>query len=108
MEYKIYHTFKPNVLVPLCAISPNTSWIFDKEEKVVKTSDGVLAVVEKEMIVHFLDEKTSTIVEKLYNTDLLSFGRRWNKSLPLTTMEFCYMKLRKIEEELNNENEVKE
>ena len=48
MIYKINHTFKPDVFVPVLAIRGNCEWMFDACKKMVVTSDNIMASVTSE------------------------------------------------------------
>lgn len=100
MIYKLQHTFKPVVLVPMLAIYPNHEFIFDKDKhRFVKTSDGVIAQIKSEERIHFLSPRMQEIVSEVYKTDVLSFGRKWYQAMDITTMGFVYLELRKYEGE---------
>lgn len=99
MIYKLQHTFKPVILVPMLAIYPNSAWIMDNKKKMVVTSDNVMAKVIREEKVHFLSPIMQEIVRDVYNTDVLSFGRRWQQAMDISTMEFYYITLEKYEGE---------
>lgn len=99
MIYKLQHTFKPVVLIPMLAIYPNHEWFMDKKKKMVTTSDGVMAKVANEQKVHFLSKEMHDIVTSIYKTDVLSFGRKWYQSMDITTMEFMYLELERYEGE---------
>lgn len=105
MIYKLQHTFKPEVLVPMLAIYPNNEWIVDKKKKMVVTSDNVMAKVTREEKIHFLSKEMHDIVAKVYNTDVLSFGRKWYQSMDICTMEFVYLTLEKYEGEHQQDNQ---
>lgn len=105
MIYKLQHTFKPVVLVPMLAIYPNSAWIMDKKKKVVITSDNVTAKVTREEKIHFLSPIMQEIVRDIYNTDVLSFGRRWLQAMDISTMEFYYIALEKYEGEYQPNSE---
>ena len=104
MIYKIQHTFKPIVVVPLLAIYPNHAWVMDDMKKMVLTSDNVMAKVEEEIKVHFLSEIMAEIIQKVYNTDVLTFGRKWYQAMDITTMEFLYLRLEKYGEQDRQDN----
>lgn len=99
MIYKLQHTFKPVVLVPMLAIYPNNEWVMDKKKKMVVTSDNVMAKVKNEEKVHFLSKEMHDIVTSIYKTDVLSFGRKWHQAMDITTMEFMYLELERYEGE---------
>lgn len=105
MIYKLQHTFKPVVLVPMLAIYPNSSWIMDNKKKMVVTSDNVMAKVIREEKVHFLSPIMQEIVRDVYHTDVLSFGRRWQQAMDISTMEFYYIALEKYEGEHQQNSE---
>ena len=98
MIYKLQHTFKPTVLVPMIAVYPNHEWIMDKKKKMVITSDNVMAKVINEERVHFLSQEMQGIVNNIYNTDVLSFGRKWYQAMDIVTMEFLHLQLEKYED----------
>lgn len=104
MIYKLQHTFKPAVLVPMLAIYPNNEWILDKKKKMVVTSDNIMAKVTSEEKVHFLSKEMHDIVTSIYKTDVLSFGRKWHQSMDICTMEFVYLTLEKYEGEHQQDN----
>lgn len=105
MIYKLQHTFKPVVLVPMIAIYPNHEWVLDKKKKMVVTSDNVMAKVRREEKVHFLSKEMHDIVTSIYKTDVLSFGRKWHQSMDICTMEFVYLTLEKYEGEHQQDNQ---
>ena len=105
MIYKLQHTFKPAVLVPMLAIYPNHSWVMDKKKKLVVTSDNVMASVMSEETIHFLSKEMHDIVAEVYKTDVLSFGRRWYQAMEINTMEFVYLRLVKYEGEHQQNSE---
>lgn len=104
MIYKLQHTFKPIVLVPILAIYPNHEWVMDNKKKIVVTSDNVMAKVTREEKIHFLSNEMHDIVTKTYNTDVLSFGRKWYQAMDITTMEFVYLEIEKYEGKHQQDN----
>lgn len=107
MIYKLQHTFKPVVLVPLLAIYPNHEFIFDKDKhRFVKTSDGVIAQIKSEERIHFLSPRMQEIVSEVYKTDVLSFGRKWYQAMDINTMGFLYLTLEKHEERNTEDDNV--
>jgi hypothetical protein len=97
MIYKLTHTFKPEVFVPILAIHSNCEWIMDTMKKMVLTSDKIMANVLYEERIHLLSPEAQDIIKRLYNTDVLSFARRWYSAMPISTMEFYHLKLEKYE-----------
>lgn len=104
MIYKIQHTFKPVVLVPMLAIYPNHFWVMDKKKKLVVTSDNVMASVMSEEKIHFLSKEMHDIVTEVYKTDVLSFGRKWYQVMDINTMEFVFLRLVKHEGEYQQDS----
>jgi hypothetical protein len=97
MIYKVLHTFKDEIFVPLLAISPNVSFFFDKKKRLVVTSDNIQASVVRFESMHILSDDARDLVQRLYNVDVYSFMRKWYSSLDITSMEFVYMILKKYE-----------
>ena len=97
MIYRLIHTFKPEVFVPVLAIHCNCEWLLDDKRKIVVTSDKIMADVKYEESIHLLSKEAEDIIKRLYNTDVLSFARRWYSSMPISTMEFYHLKLEKYE-----------
>jgi hypothetical protein len=71
--------------------------MFDTCKKMVATSDNIMASVTSEEKIHLLSPEADEIVRRLYNTDVLSFARRWYSAMPISTMEFYYLKLEKYD-----------
>ena len=88
----------------MLAIYPNHEFICDKKKKMVITSDNVMAKVTEETRLHFLSEEMGMAVKGIYNTDVLTFGRKWFQSMQIGTMEFILLKLEKYEEEYKEDN----
>ena len=105
MIYKIQHTFKPTVIIPMLALYPNSEWLFDKKKKMVVTSDNIMAKVVEEYRLHFLSEDMANAVKAIYNTDVLTFGRKWFQSMGISTMEFLYLRLEKYDGEYKQDSE---
>lgn len=97
MIYKVLHTFKDEIFVPLLAISPNIEFLFDKKKKLIVTSDNIQTTVVRFERVHILSDKAQELVKRLYNVDVYSFMRRWYSALDITSMEFVYINLKKYE-----------
>lgn len=97
MIYRIQHTFKDEIFLPILAIRSNCEWIFDKNKKMVVTSDKVMAKVTYEEKLHLLSQDAQEIIQRLYKTDVLSFARKWYSAMPISTMEFYYLRLERYE-----------
>ena len=104
MIYKIQHSFREVIVVPLQAIYPNVSWITDNKKKMVVTSDNVMAKVKEERFLHFLSEEMSEVVKEVYKTDVLTFGRKWFQSMNIGTMEFVFLRIEKYDGEYRENN----
>jgi hypothetical protein len=91
-------------VLPFLAIYPNHEWVTDNKKKMVVTSDNVICKVAEETRLHFLSEEMARMVKEIYNTDVLSFGRKWFQVMPISTMEFVLLKLEKYEEEYREDN----
>lgn len=77
MKYKIRHTYKPKIVIPVNGICDNLDFVLDKEERIVVTSDNVeckaLNVEEK----HLCDLESE--IQSIYNCDAWSWVKRWYK-----------------------------
>ena len=104
MIYKIQHTFKPIVIIPMLAVYPNHEWIFDKNKKMVISSDNVMATVIEERKLHFLSKEMGELVKDVYKTDVLTFGQKWFQGMMISTMEFIYLRLEKYEGRSEEDN----
>lgn len=104
MIYKVLHTFKNEIFVPLLAISSNADFLFDKKKRLIVTSDNIQAVVTRFDSLHILSDEARELVKRLYNVDVYSFMRKWHSALDIASMEFVYMNLKKYEEEHREDN----
>ena len=77
MKYRIRHTYKPKIIIPVNGISDNLDFLLDKGERIVVTSDNVecraLNVEEK----HLCDLESE--IQSIYNCDAWSWVKRWYK-----------------------------
>lgn len=81
MKYRIRHTYKPKIVIPVNGIGDNDftnlDFLLDKEERIVVTSDNVeckaLNVEEK----HLCDLESE--IQSIYNCDAWSWVKRWYK-----------------------------
>lgn len=77
MKYRIKHTYKPKIIIPVNGISDNLDFLLDKGERIVVTSDNVeckaLNVEEK----HLCDLESE--IQSIYNCDAWSWVKRWYK-----------------------------
>lgn len=105
MIYRVLHTYKDEIFVPLLAISSNVDFLFDKKKKLLVTSDNIQAEVKYWESVHILSDEAKEIVKRMYNIDVYAFMRKWYASLDITSMEFIYARLKKYEDERVLDNE---
>lgn len=77
MKYRIRHTYKPKIIIPVNGISNNLDFLLDKEERIVVTSDNIeckaLNIEEK----HLCDLESE--IQSIYNCDAWSWIKRWYK-----------------------------
>lgn len=81
MKYRIRHTYKPKIVIPVNGIGDNVFtnlyFLLDKGERIVVTSDNVecraLNVEEK----HLCDLESE--IQSIYNCDAWSWVKRWYK-----------------------------
>lgn len=78
----------------------------DDKKKMVMTSDNILAKVNSEEVIHILSNEADELIKKIYNTDVLSFARRWYNAMPIVSMGFYYLKLEKYEGKCNEHIET--
>lgn len=104
MIYRVLHTFKDEVFVPLLAISPNVEFFFDTKKRLMVTSDNIQASVVTWESIHILSEEARELVKRLYDTDVYSFMKKWHAALDIASMEFVYMNLKKYEGEHREDN----
>ena len=97
-KYKIYHTFKERVVVPIAGITPNVEWILEDKEKerMVLTSDGVVTRVKSWESMNILSEEGKSLIKEIYKMDVASFLERWYNSLYIDSLEVLYIELEKV------------
>lgn len=93
MKYRIKHTYKPKIIIPINGISGNLDFLLDKGERIVVTSDNVeckaLNVEEK----HLCDLESE--IQSIYNCDAWPWVKRWYKidnsvnDLRVIIMDLC-------------------
>ena len=94
--HRVRHSFKPEIIVPIAAITNNIDFLLCKGEKRVMTTDGVECTVESHDEIHMC--KLEEHVKRLYNMDMWPFITRWYAVEPnMSSMEFVKMKLKKYE-----------
>lgn len=94
--HRVRHSFKPEIIVPIAAITNNIDFLLCKGEKRIMTTDSVECTVESHEEIHMC--KLATDVKRLYNMDMWPFIMRWYGVEPdMHSMEFVRMKLKKYE-----------
>ena len=96
--HRILHSFKPEVIVPIAAITNNVDFIINGRDcqRLIKTSDDVECLVESFNVVHMcqLDDD----IKRLYGMEPWLYIKRWFKVAPqMYSMEFIKIKLKKYE-----------
>lgn len=77
MKYRIRHTYKPKIIIPINGICNNLDFVFDKEERIVVTSDNVECKVLNVEEKHLCNLESE--IQSIYNCDAWSWVKRWYK-----------------------------
>jgi hypothetical protein len=81
MEYRIRHTYKPKIVIPVNGIGDNAftnlDFLLDKGERIVVTSDNVKCKVLNIEEIHLCDLENE--IQSIYNCDAWSWVKRWYK-----------------------------
>lgn len=77
MKYRIRHTYKPKIIIPVNGISDNLDFLLDKEERIVVTSDNVECKVLNVEEKHLCELESE--IQSIYNCDAWSWVKRWYK-----------------------------
>lgn len=77
MEYRIRHTYKPKIVIPVNGISGNLDFLLDKGERIVVTSDNIKCKVLNVEEKHLCDLESE--IQSIYNCDAWSWVKRWYK-----------------------------
>lgn len=94
--HRVRHSFKPEIIVPIAAITNNIDFLLCKCEKRILTTDGVECVAELHEEIHMC--KLEDDVKRLYGMEMWPFVLRWYKVEPnMSSMEFVKIKLKKYE-----------
>lgn len=96
--HRILHSFKPEIIVPVAAITNNIDFIVNGRDfsRIVKTSDEVECVVDEFAIVHMCQLEDD--IKRLYGMEPWPYIMRWFKVAPqMYSMEFVKIKLKKYE-----------
>lgn len=95
--FQVNHSFREEIIVPVCAITSNIDFIMSKEPRYVQTKDGVKCIVE-EMSLQNICELEKKVLS-LYRITAWDFLNTWYKvySSHLSCIEFVTLKLKKYE-----------
>lgn len=97
--HALRHSYKPQVLVPIVAITHNIDFIFNRcGTRYVTTADNIKCIVESSEEKHICE--CEDLIRQLYNCDPWAYLKRWHKAIPnMQSMEFMLISLKKIENE---------
>lgn len=94
--FKINHSYKPEIIVPIVAIEHNIDFICFNGSRNVITADGVNCITSAVLLKNIceLEEK----VLSLYKISVWKFIKRWHEIYHdyLNSFEFVVIKLEKI------------
>lgn len=96
--HRINHSFRPEILVPVAAISNNIDFLVNDKNatRMVKTSDNVECVVESFEEVHICTLEKD--IKELYGMEPWPYIMRWYKVAPaMHSMDFVRVKINKYE-----------
>lgn len=96
--HRILHSFKPEIIVPIAAITNNVDFALGGKERVrmVKTSDNIECIVESFEEKHMCD--LAGDITRLYGMEPWSYIQRWYKVAPhMHSMDFFKIKLKPYE-----------
>lgn len=93
--YYIKHSYKEDVVLPLCGIADNVNFLFDDEEKFVKTSDGIKARLIDCKELHIVELEKD--IQEIYKIDAWSFLKKWyNANNGMQSARFLKLKLKQL------------
>jgi hypothetical protein len=93
--YYIKHSYKEDVILPLCGIADNVNFLFDDEEKFVKTSDGIKARLIDCKELHIVELEKD--IQEIYKIDAWSFLKKWyNANNGMQSARFLKLKLKQL------------
>jgi hypothetical protein len=96
--HRILHSFKPEIIVPIAAITNNIDFVTAGKDcvRMVKTTDDVECVVESYEEIHMCSLEAD--IKRLYGMEPWPYVMRWYKVAPhMNTMDFFKLKLKKYE-----------
>lgn len=93
--YYIKHSYKEDVILPLCGIADNVNFLFDDEEKFVKTSDGIKARLIDCKELHIVELEKD--IQEIYKIDAWSFLKKWYSANDgMQSARFLKLKLKQL------------
>lgn len=98
--HTIRHSFKPEVLIPVAAMSNTPDFFLGSGVKHIKTADGVECVVKKWNEFNILDAEED--VKSLYGMGVWDFLSKWHKNEPFMT-SLLFLRLYLVRDE-NRDN----
>ena len=96
MEYKIRHTYKPKIIIPVCGFVDNClSFLVNNDKRYIITSDNVKCVVSDVCEKHICDLEAE--IQTIYNCDAWAWIKRWhNLTNRFNNMRVYVIELEKI------------
>lgn len=80
--YRIQHTYKEEVIIPISALRDNISFILSEDkEPIVITSDNVRCRVASYQFVHICNCEKD--IERIYGISAWGYLKKWYSVLPL-------------------------
>lgn len=91
--FKINHSYKPEIIVPIVAIEHNIDFICSKGSRDVVTADGVQCIANEVLFQNICDLEDKVL--SLYRISAWDFLKRWRGVYPdcLESLIFVTMKL---------------
>ena len=99
MEYRIRHTYKPKIIIPVNGIGDNNftnlDFLLDKEERIVVTSDNTKCKVLNVEEIHLCNLESE--IQSIYNCDAWSWVKRWyNIDNRVSDLRVLILELKKV------------
>lgn len=94
-KHQVMHRYQEVMIVPLCAVTNNTDFLFTRGEKIVLTSDNVTCRVVEYKEIHLMDMEQET--RELYKMSAWDFAQRWYRfDKGMQSMYFLKIKLERV------------
>lgn len=96
-KYRIKHTYRETIILPLIGfIDNNIDFLLNNEKKQIITADGFLCDVIKYNVYNICQLEQD--IKDIYNIDCWSFIKKWyNVDNAMDSLSVVKMKLKKIE-----------